>query len=323
MQRFKIYLAAISAITVLAAPASQAQTSYPNKPIRILTGSSPGAPSDLVARLLAEKLANQFKQPVVVENRAGANNGLAAQQVARAAPDGYTLLVTPDTAITVNPLVFTKMDFDPRTDLNPISLLASFNQIMVCNSSLKINTVKELVERAKQSDLTYASGGPGSPGNLAAELFLHGAGITMTHIPYKGPSPALTDVMGGQVDCGFLTTPTVLPHVKTGRLTALAVSSSTPSPMAPTVPTLPQVGLPDIDASFNQYLMAPTGTPQTVLDTLQKAVQEALKEQDMRDRLMLLDLTPAGSTPEQARTRLKQDTEKWGAVVKRMDLHPN
>ncbi len=322
MQISKTCLALFAAFTALAASPSQAQAPYPAKAIRILTGSPPGAPSDLVARILAERLSNRFKQPVVVENRAGANNGLAAQQVAKASADGYTLLVTPDTAITVNPLLYKKMDFDPRADLVPVSLVASFNQILVCNAARKINSVKDLLVRAKQSDLSYASGGQGSPGNLAAELFLHAAGIKMHHIPYKGPSPALTDVMGGQVDCGFLTTPTVLPHVKTGRLTALAVSSSTPSPMAPDVPTLPQVGLSDIDASFNQYLMAPTGTPQAVLDTLQQAVQDALKEQSIRDKLTSLDLTPVGSSAAQASARLKQDTQKWTAVVKRIDIKP-
>lgn len=322
MQTFKIYLAVATAMAALAAPASHAQTPYPNKPIRILSGSPPGAPSDLVARILAEKLGKQFKQPVIVENRTGASNGLAAQHVAKAAPDGYTLLVTPDTTIAVNPLLYKSMDFDPRIELTPISLLAGFNQMMVCNASLKITSMKELTARARQSELTYASGGQGSPGHLAAELFLQGSGIKMNHIPYKGPGPALTDVMGGQVDCGFLTTPTVLPHVKTGRLIALAVSSSTPSPMAPTVPTLPQIGLPDIDGSFNQYLFAPTGTPQSVADTLQNAVLEILKDQDVRDKLMSLDLTPIGTTSDEARNRLKKDTEKWTAVVKRIDMTP-
>jgi len=316
----KACLTTLAGAIALAAAPSQAQSPYPSKPIHILTGSSPGAPSDLVARILADKLSKQLKQPVVVENRAGANNSLAAQAVARADADGYTLLVTPGTAVTVNPLLYPKERFNPRTDLVPISLVASFNQILICNASRNIHNVKELVARAKKENLTYASGGRGSPGNLAAELFLDAAGIKMTHIPYKGPSPAVTAIMGGQVDCGFLTTPTVLPHVKSGRLTALLVSSSTPSPMAPNVPTLPQVGLRDIEGSFNEYLMAPKGIPANIQQLLQNATQQIVKEPDVRSKLTSLDLTPVGSTVEQGAERITQDTKKWTAVVKRIGL---
>ncbi|OVZ59305.1 receptor [Pigmentiphaga sp. NML080357] len=312
----------LAAALLAAFPLAHAQSDYPSKPVRILVGSPPGAPSDMVARIMAERLGNRFKQTFVVENRAGANNGLAALQVAKSAPDGYTLLVTPDTVVTVNPLIYKKMDFDPRTDLAPVSLLANFNQMMVCNAALKITSMEQLIGRARQSAMTYASGGQGSPGHLAAELVLSGAGVEMTHIPYKGPSPAMTDVMGGQVDCGFLATPTVLPNVQSGRLTALAVSSARPSPMAPSVPTLPQVGLPNIDASFNQYLMAPKGTPAAVVQALQQAVTAALKEEPVRQRLTSLDLTPVGLTGSQAEETLKRDTAKWAEVVKRIDIKP-
>ncbi|RZS85765.1 Bug family tripartite tricarboxylate transporter substrate binding protein [Pigmentiphaga kullae] len=312
---------ALLAAAILAiSPFAHAQSDYPAKPVRVLVGSPPGAPSDMVARVLAERLGSRFKQTFVVENRAGANNGLAAQQVAKAAPDGYTLLVTPDTVVTVNPFVYKKMDFDPRTDLVPVSLVANFNQMMVCNAALKLTSMEQLIARARQTPMTYASGGQGSPGHLAAELVLSKAGVAMTHVPYKGPSPAMTDVMGGQVDCGFLATPTVLPNVQGGRLTALAVSSARPSPMAPTVPTLPQVGLPNIDASFNQYLMAPKDTPAAVVKALQEAVAAALQEAPVRQRLTSLDLTPVGQVGAQAAETLKRDTAKWAEVVKRIDI---
>ena len=312
---------ALLAVAILAtSPAAHAQSDYPTKPVRVLVGSPPGAPSDMVARILAERLGSRFKQTFVVENRAGANNGLAAQQVAKSAPDGYTLLVTPDTVVTVNPFVYKKMDFDPRTDLVPVSLVANFNQMMVCGAALKLTSMEQLIARARQTPMTYASGGQGSPGHLAAELVLSKAGVAMTHVPYKGPSPAMTDVMGGQVDCGFLATPTVLPNVQSGRLTALAVSSGRPSPMAPTVPTLPQVGLPNIDASFNQYLMAPKDTPAAVVQALQEAVAAALQEAPVRQRLTSLDLTPVGQVGAQAAETLKRDTAKWAEVVKRIDI---
>lgn len=306
----------------LAAGSAAAQGSYPDKPVRILVGSPPGAPSDLVARVVAQRLGDRLKQSFVVENRPGATNGLAAQQAARADADGYTLLVTPDTVVTVNPLLYKKMDFDPRADLVPISRMVSFNQMLVCNANLKIKTVAELVSRSREKRLTYASGGQGSPGHLAAAMFMTGAGITMEHIPYKGPSPALADVMGGQVDCGFLTTPTVLPNIQAGRLTALAVSSSQPSPTAPDVPTLPQVGLSDIDASFGQYLMAPRNTPAAVIGTLERHVREVLAEPATQKKLLALDLTPIGDNARQSTARLQQDITKWTAVVKTLDLQP-
>ncbi|AZG07081.1 tripartite tricarboxylate transporter substrate binding protein [Pigmentiphaga sp. H8] len=312
--------ALLAAAILAASSVAHAQSGYPAKPVRVLVGSPPGAPSDMVARILAERLGSRFKQTFVVENRAGANNGLAAQQVAKAAADGYTLLVTPDTVVTVNPFVYKKMDFDPRTDLVPVSLVANFNQMMVCNAALKLTSMEQLIARARQTPMTYASGGQGSPGHLAAELVLSKAGVAMTHVPYKGPSPAMTDVMGGQVDCGFLATPTVLPNVQAGRLTALAVSSARPSPMAPTVPTLPQVGLPNIDASFNQYLMAPKDTPAAVVQALQEAVAAALQEAPVRQRLTSLDLTPVGQVGAQAAETLKRDTAKWAEVVKRIDI---
>lgn len=312
--------ALLAAALLAASPVAHAQSGYPSKPVRVLVGSPPGAPSDMVARILAERLGNRFKQTFVVENRAGANNGLAAQQVAKSAADGYTLLVTPDTVVTVNPFVYKKMDFDPRTDLVPVSLVANFNQMMVCNAVLKLTSMEQLIARARQTPMTYASGGQGSPGHLAAELVLSKAGVAMTHVPYKGPSPAMTDVMGGQVDCGFLATPTVLPNVQSGRLTALAVSSARPSPMAPGVPTLPQVGLPGIDASFNQYLMAPRDTPAAVVQALQEAVAAALREAPVRQRLTSLDLTPVGQVGAQAAETLKHDTAKWAEVVKRVDI---
>jgi len=309
------------AITLSSAFAcAHATTDYPAKAVRVLVGSPPGAPSDLVARILADELGRRLKQAFVVENRPGANNGLAAQLAAKSPPDGYTLLVTPDTVVTVNPLVYTKMDFDPRTDLAPVALVANFNQMMVCNAALGITSMKQLMDRARSSSMTYASGGPGSPGHLAAELVLRGAGVSMTHIPFKGPSPATTAVMGGQVDCGFLATPTVLPHIQSGRLSALAVSSARPSPMAPSIPTLPQAGLPGIDASFNQYLMAPSATPAALLQTLQRTVSEILNEESVRQKLTSLDLTPVGSTGREAEATLRRDAQKWADVVKRIDI---
>jgi tripartite-type tricarboxylate transporter receptor subunit TctC len=258
---------------------------------------------------------------VVAENRPGAGNNLAAQQVAKAEADGHTLLVTPDTVVTVNPTIYRKMDFDPRADLVAVSLLASFSQVMVCNPALNITSMAQLVERAKAKPMTYASGGAGVPGHLAAEMFLAASKIQMTHVPYKGPAPALTDVLGGQVDCGFLAGPTVLPHVKAGKLVALGISSATPSPLAPEVPTLQKAtGVAGLDATFNLVLMAPKGTPAAVLGELERAAAETMKDPQLRARLAELDLVARGSSASEAAATLKADTTRWADVVKRMKL---
>jgi tripartite-type tricarboxylate transporter receptor subunit TctC len=313
--------AAMAAVATLAALPAAAQPAYPTQTVRILVGSPPGAPSDIITRLVADQLSQRWKQPVVVENRAGAGNNIAAQQAARATPDGHTLLITPDTVITVNPLLYRKMDFDPRTDLLPISVLASFSQVLVCNTALGIDTVPQLIERTRQAPMTYASGGAGVPGHLAAEMFIAATGITMTHVPYRGPSPALTDVLGGQVDCGFLTGPTVLPHVQTGKLKALAVSSARPSSLAPELPSLAHVtGVAGLDATFNQVLMAPKGTPDAVLAEIESAAVAALADPTLRERLAAVDMTVRGTTATEAAATLKTDIARWGDVVRRIDL---
>lgn len=275
----------------------------------------------MVDRVLSDRLAARFKQTVIVENRPGAGNNLAASQTAKAEPDGHTMLVSPDTVVTVNPLIYRKVDFEATTDLVPVSLLAGFSQMLVCGSDLKISSVADLLARAKTKKISYASGGQGVPGHLAAEMFISATGADMIHIPYKGPGPATADVLAGLVDCGFLTTPVVLPHVKSGRLKALAVSSATPSPLAPDVPTLPQVtGKPQLDATFNQYLFVPKGTPQAVIDELQRAAAEIFKDPAVQSRLAALDMTTVGSNTAEAAKTLKGDIEKWQAIVKRVNV---
>src|SRR4029077_1488081 len=194
------------------------------KPVAWVIPFPPGGPSEIVSRMVGERLQGVFKQPFVIENRVGASGNIGAEAVASAA-DGYSFGVTTDTLFTVNPHVFRKMPFDPWRDIVPVTLLGSFSQMMVCTPAVRPKPLGELLQLAKREPLTYASGGPGVPGHLAAELLLASAGVSMLHVPYKGPAAATTDVMGGQVHCGFLATPTVLPHVKAGKLKALAVST--------------------------------------------------------------------------------------------------
>lgn len=313
--------AAALAAALFLVPALAAAQAWPSKPIRILVGSPPGGPSDIVTRAFAQQLEERLKQTVVVENRPGVGNSLAAGLVAKGEPDGYTLVLSPDTVVTVNPLVYPKLNFDARTDLVNVSILAAFTQMLVCNAGKGIKTVPDLLARAKTTQLNYASGGPGVPGHLAAEMLLQTMGARMQHVPYKGPAPATQGVLAGEVDCGFLATPTVLPHVKSGRLNALAVSSAQPSPLAPEVPTLAKaINRPELDISFKLVLQAAKGTPAPVVAELERAAMEIMKKPEIRARLQAADLQSIGSSTRDAEAAMKAETARWEPVVKRLDI---
>ncbi len=314
---------ALAAALPLAADA-QGPTQAPartTKPVRILVGSPPGGPSDMVTRLFAEQLGQRLRQSVVTENRPGAANSLAAGIAAKAEPDGHTLVISPDTVITVNPLVYQKLNFDARADLVNVSVLASFTQMLVCNAARNIRSATELVEKSRAARLSYASGGPGSPGHLASEMFLQASGARLEHVPYRGPAPATLAVVSGEVDCGFLATPTVLPHVKAGKLVALAVSSATPSPLAPEVPTLARaLNQPSLDISFKLVLQAPRATPAPVIAELEQAAVEIMKMPELRAKLQAADLVAVGGTQREAEAVLQAETARWLPVVRKLDL---
>jgi tripartite-type tricarboxylate transporter receptor subunit TctC len=321
LSRLVLALAATAAIV----PAALAQApAWPTKPIKILVGSPPGGPSDITARLFAEQLGRRVSQPVLVENRPGAGNNLAAGAAAKAEPDGHTLVLSPDTVLTVNPLVYGTQNFDARTDLLSVSVLTSFSQMLVCHPATGVKTVAELVAKARGGNLTYASGGPGVPGHLASEMFLQTAGVKMQHIPYRGPAPGTQAVLAGEVNCGFLATPTVIPHVKAGKLDALAVSSVTPSPLAPDVPTLATaLGKPGLDVSFRLVLQTAKDTPPTVVRELERAAMEIMKDPGVRTRLQTSDLTAQGSSSVQAQEVMKAEMARWEPLVKRLELKAN
>jgi tripartite-type tricarboxylate transporter receptor subunit TctC len=236
------------------------------------------------------------------------------------AADGYTFGVTTDTLFTVNPHVFRKMPFDPWRDIVPVSLLGSFSQMMVCNPAVPVKTLAELLQLAKREPLTYASGGPGVPGHLAAELLLASAGVSMLHVPYKGPAAATTDVMGGQVHCGFLATPTVLPHVKAGKLRALAVSTQARSPLAPDVPPAAEAGAPGFDAPFYLVLFASARVPPAIVTRMSAETARALEAREVKERAAALDIVTLGGTPQDAAKVLKEGAAKWAPVVQRIGL---
>ena len=320
MKRTKARMGLILALACLALPAGAPAQEWPARPIRVIINFPPGGPSEVVTRGVGERLHPVLGQPLVIENRPGASGNIGADAVAKAAADGYTFGVTPDTLYTVNPLVYRSMPFDPWNDLAPVVLLGRFSQMMVCNPSVQAATLRDLIELAKQRPMAYASGGAGVPGHLASELLLSMTGATMLHVPYKGPAPATTDVMGGQVPCGFLATPTVLPHVKAGKLRALAVSTRERSPLAPEVPTAAEAGVPGFDAPFYLVLFAPKGTPAAIVARMNAEVAKALADAEVKRRAAALDIVTLGGSPEEARTTLRATADKWAPVVKRIGL---
>jgi tripartite-type tricarboxylate transporter receptor subunit TctC len=318
---FALLLAGPGFALLLATGSTQAQTpGWPSKTVRIVTTSAPGAPTDIVARALSDRLAVTLRHPVVVENKPGAGGNIGAADVARAVPDGHTWLVTTDTTLTVNPLLYRNPGFKVDS-LQPVTYAARFNQMLVCHPGAGIDSVKALVAKAgSDRGFTYASGGAGVPGHLAMELLLTQAAVPMTHVPYKGPAPAMTDVIAGQVACGFLAGPTVVPQVRAGRLIALGVSGSKRSPMAPDVPTIAETGFGDYDATFSVVVFAPRGVPEPVLDAFRKAVVDTLRNDEVVGRLATADLEAVGGTGAEAARQLAADSRKWGEVMKRVGL---
>jgi len=306
--------------TLLGLSLAASAQSWPEKPMRVIVPLPPGGPSDIVLRGAAPKVQQLLGQPLVIDNKPGANGNIGSAEAARAAGDGYTWMWTTDTTLTVNPHVYEKMPFK-ASDLQPVIRASSFSQTLVCSPRTGLKSVAELVNKAKTSALTYASGGAGSPGHLTTELFSAAAGVQMTHVPYKGPAPAVQDMLGGQVDCGFLAGPTVLPHVRAGRLVALAVSGAKRSPILPEVPTVAESGYPGFDASFSLLLFAPKGTPAAMVQRMNEALATALKAPEMVEKLAQSDQTVVAGTPSEASTRLTQDTQRWGEVARRIQLH--
>ena len=307
------------ALLAVATTSSAIAQSWPQKPIKVIAPYPPGGPSDLVMRTAADKIQAILKQPIVIENQPGAGGNIGAAAVARAAPDGYTWLIATDTLLTVNPHVYKTMPFK-MDDLKPVSVLSSFSQTLVCNPSLGVKTLAELIAKSKTTSLSYASGGPGVPGHLSTELLLNMTGMQMVHVPYKGPAPAMQDVLAGQVPCGLLAGPTVLPHVRSGKLTALAVSGQGRSPTLPEVPTIAEAGVKGYEADFSLILLAPKQVPDELVAKFRQAVVDALRTPEATERLKATDQIVIGSTPEAAAAKIAKDNAKWGVVARKIGL---
>jgi tripartite-type tricarboxylate transporter receptor subunit TctC len=304
---------AVLALSALS-PLSAAAQGYPNRPVKVIVSTVPG-PLDAFARIIAEKLQAQLKQPFVIENKAGAGGNIAAEMVAKSPPDGYTLLFAIDTTFTVNPALYKKLPFDPVKDFATISVPVTYGQMLTVHPSVPANSVAELVALSKQKPLSYGSGGNGSPSHLVSAYFLATSGATMTHVPYKGTGQSVIDALGGRLDMLFAVNTGVLPHVQAGKLRALAVSSAKRSPLAPDVPTIAESGYPGFDVQFAYAFMAPAGTPDEIVQLLSRELQKAMAQPDTQEKNRIADYLPTGLDPKQSAAWLAENRERWTKVI--------
>ena len=279
---------------------SAAATAFPDKPVRFVVGFTPGGPSDILARALGQKLADAWGRQVVIENRPGAGGNIAAEVVAKSAPDGYTWLLGNNSILATNQSLYRSLPYDPVKDFAPVALVAIQPNVLVVNSSVKAETVQELVKLAKQNPgkLNYASTGAGAAAHLSGELFKAMTGVEMVHVPYKGAQPALTDLIAGQVQVMFATSASVIPYLKAGRLRALAVTTAQRSPAMPELPTVSEAGVPGFESITWHGVVVPAATPLDLIEFLNQKINSVLEEKDLKERLANLGAETAGGTPQ-------------------------
>jgi tripartite-type tricarboxylate transporter receptor subunit TctC len=297
-----------------------AQT-WPTKPVRVMVGASPGGGTDIIARMLAEKYQAAFGQPFIVENRPGASNTIAADLTAKAPPDGQTILVATNTAQSIAPHLL-KLGYDPLKDLAPVALIVVVPNVLVVNTDVPAKNVKELVAliKANPEKYSYGSSGTGSTQHLAGEAFAHELGLKMTHIPYKGSSQALADLVGGQIQMSFDTTSSSMGHIKSGKVRPLAVMSPARSRELPEVPTLAEAGIKGVEMSTWYGLFTTGGTPAAVVDRLAAETAKVLKMPDVQKRLEGLGGEPGNMTPAQLAAMNKAESERFGALIRAANI---
>lgn len=314
------------ALLGLILPLAATAQDFPSKPIKLVVPFPPGGPNDIIARVIGQKMSDLMGQPVVIDNRGGAGGVVGTDAVAKSAPDGYTIAISSAGAIAISAsLADVKVPYDSTKDLTAITLVATVPELLVVPAGLPVASVKELVAMAKASPgkLNFASTGPGSMPHLAGELFRIIAGIDIVHVPYRGAAPAVTDLLGGQVQMLFADTPILLPHVRSGALKALGVGSKTRAPSLPDVPTMAEQGLPQIDAVNWYGMVGPAGLPPAVTAKLNAAAIAAMKSPDVQEKLFAQGATLIGNKPEEFAAYIKSEIAKWAKVVQASGAKPN
>lgn len=314
--------AAQPAATNSVQPASiRSEQPYPAKPVRLIVGQTAGGISDMIARLFAQRVTEIFKQAAVVENRAGAAGGIGTEMAVKAAPDGYTLLLSSAGPIVINPALYPKLGYDPLRDLAPIAFIASSPLVLALHPSVPARTVKDLIAlathtKAQSDKLSYGSGGNGSPPHLTAELFKSMTGARMTHVPFKGSAPSVIALVGGQIDLSFSTVAITLPQLKAGRIRALAVTSPQRSPALPRLPTMQEAGLPGFESQQWFALFGPAALPKDIITRLNTEVTRWLESTDARTRLSNEGAEPGRLTLNQFVAFIRADAARWMKVIK-------
>jgi len=311
-------LSALICGTGFACAAGALAEGWPEKPVRFVVGFTPGGPSDILARALGQKLAELWTQQVVIENRPGAGGNIAAELVAKSAPDGTTWLLGNNSILATNQSLYSKLGYDPVKDFAPVALVAIQPNILVVNPGVPVSSVKELIAlaKARPGELNYASSGSGAAAHLAGELFKAMTGVQMVHIPYKGAQPALTDVIAGQAQLMFATSASVIPYIKAGRLRALAVTTSQRSRSVPELPTVSEAGVPGFEAITWHGVVVPAATQGATIERLNADIVRVLRMRDLRERLESLGAELATGTPQDFADYIAREIPKWAKVVK-------
>lgn len=306
----------------MAAPAAFAQA-YPSQPIKIVVPFTPGGTSDLVARELGRNISDDWGQPVVIENRPGAGGAIGTAEVARSAPDGYTLLMGSSAALAINPYIIKDTPYDPAKDFKPVSLAVKIQNLLLVNPAIPAKTVPELLAYAKSHRLIYASYGIGSSPHMSAELFEKMGDVRMTHIPFKGAPEGMTEMLAGRVNLVFDNLPSALPMAKSGKLRGLAVTGNHRSALAPDVPTVAEAGLPGFDVTAWYGLVAPAGVPDPIVNKLSTEVAAILARPEVRDRLVAAGTEPQSMTPQEFTAFISDEQTKWRKLIADIGLKTN
>lgn len=309
------------AVVALASAAGSAQT-YPTKPIRFVIGFAPGGASDIVSRIIGEKLAESLGQPVVIDNRPAATGSAAAGLVAKSPADGYTMLCAATSTLAVNPSLYSRLPYDSLRDFSPVAQFVSMPNLLVVNPAVPARTVSELINlaRAEGGKLAYASAGVASSNHMAAELFNHMTRIKMVHVPYKGGGPAVTALLGNEVPVLFATIVSVVPHVKSGRLRPLGLTGSIRSPTLPDVPTIAEAGVPGYESTIWYGAVLPAGAPKPVVARLNAEIGKILNLADVRARFIALGAEPVVRTADEFTQYIRAEMKKWDSVVKQAGI---